>query len=84
MRAILEFFFVFGDILMVLLTMEEGSSRLGPFVLWLSALIFLALVFILGIEQGKNEYKGEYIAKYPSERKPYWNDLSRAEYGADK
>ena len=37
-----------------------------------------------GIEKRKKEHKGEYIVKYPSEQKPYWHNLSKGEYGADK
>lgn len=37
-----------------------------------------------GIENRKKEHKGEYIVKYPSEQKPYWHNLSKGEYGADK
>ena len=37
-----------------------------------------------GIEKGRNAHKGEYVVKYPSERKPYWHNLSKGEYGADK
>ena len=42
-------FLCFGVILMVLLTMAEHGSRLGPFFLWLSALIFPAHVFHINL-----------------------------------
>ena len=37
-----------------------------------------------GIEKRKKEHKGEYTAKYPSEQKPYWHNLSKGEYGVDR
>ena len=30
------------------------------------------------------EHIGEYIVKYPSERKPYWHNLDIQDYGFDK
>ena len=44
----------------------------------------LEIGVLKGIEKRKKEHKGEYIVKYPSEQKPYWHNLSKGEYGADR
>ena len=39
---------------------------------------------VTGIEKRKRDMLGQYIVKYPTERKPYWHTLDIDEYGHEE